>query len=110
MKMTRRSSENLAVKYKQVFATHRIELFEALGEGGEAPVYRGRRLLGDGETYRNCAVKIYELRDESAGIPAELRSQFRILHRVENHPHVIRLHEIIVDSKFVALEMELGGV
>ena len=108
MNQQKSNPQAIIAAYRDVFTEHRIELVELMGTGGEAPVFRGRRTLGDGRTVLDYAVKIYEFRAEQPEIPPEIRTQLAAMSRLQNEPHIVQLHEIIHHPKFVALVLELG--
>nr|GMC63804.1 CBL-interacting serine/threonine-protein kinase 7-like [Ipomoea batatas] len=82
----------------------KYELCRLLGRGGFAKVYQGRRL----EDNADFAVKVIDKSATVATVEPYILREILAMRRLNHHPNIVKLHEVMATKTKIYLVMELA--
>nr|GMD80266.1 CBL-interacting serine/threonine-protein kinase 7-like [Ipomoea batatas] len=82
----------------------KYELCRLLGRGGFAKVYQGRRL----EDNADVAVKVIDKSATVATVEPYILREILAMRRLNHHPNIVKLHEVMATKTKIYLVMELA--
>lgn len=87
-------------------STRRLRLMKILGSGAYGVVYLGHDLSTPSKHPRYYAVKVLLRQPEGSKMASFLEQEISFLKRLGDHPHVVKLHEVIEEEHYVYLVMD----
>uniref|UniRef100_A0A2P2JG86 non-specific serine/threonine protein kinase n=1 Tax=Rhizophora mucronata TaxID=61149 RepID=A0A2P2JG86_RHIMU len=88
---------------------NKYELGRLLGRGSFAKVYVGRDLTNDATKEKLVAVKVIDKTLTEAAMEPKIICEISAMRRLQHHPNVLRIHEVMATKTKIYLVMDLAS-